>query len=173
MNKLLLLAELLKQIESAPGPNSPAIGEARRVLIDAKITITEWFNMCEPSEVGSWTDLDELIFEVTGKQPDKRNRLKFFLKWTHLVAESELGGEPPALAEFLAGLFASKKHRQAVLGDLEEKFNDDLARGISIARARRRYWASALHSVGPLLLASTKKIALIGAVVAAARKLLP
>jgi predicted DNA-binding protein (UPF0251 family) len=68
----------------------------------------------------------------------------------HSTRLAAFGPEPPALAEFLVAMFVSAEHRDALLGDMEEKFNAELARGWSQPRARRVYWAEALRTIGPL-----------------------
>ena len=58
--------------------------------------------------------------------------------------------EPPAAAEFLVKLFATSKHREAALGDMNERFTRNSAR-LGQARATRLYRAEALRSILPLL----------------------
>jgi hypothetical protein len=72
--------------------------------------------------------------------------------------------DPPRLAEFLVGLFAKKRHRAGLLHCLDEDFRADLAAGMSLARAKRRYWAAALNSLGPQLWAAIKRVGVIGLV---------
>jgi hypothetical protein len=56
---------------------------------------------------------------------------------------------PPAVPEFLLRLLATSKHREAVLGDLNERFALNCAkRGFS--RARMLYWAEAAQSLLPM-----------------------
>ena len=64
---------------------------------------------------------------------------------------------PPRLAEFFVALFLSKKKRDAVLGDLEERF-DKNCEDFGLRRARVRYWAEALNSLGPLFWSAFKKL---------------
>ncbi len=78
--------------------------------------------------------------------------------------------EPPRLAEFLVGLFVKKRHRNDILGGLAEDFNNDLAAGMSLRRAKRRYWAAALNSIGPQALAALKRIGFVGVVFDYARR---
>ena len=70
--------------------------------------------------------------------------------------------EPPRTAEFLVGLFAKKRYRKAILSDLAEDFDNNIAAGMSLNRAKRRYWAAALNSIGPQLLAAVKRIGIWG-----------
>ena len=78
--------------------------------------------------------------------------------------------EPPRTAEFLVGLFAKKRYRKAVLRDLAEDFDSNLASGLSLDRAKRRYWAAALSSIGPQGLAALKRIGFVGLVFDYARR---
>ena len=64
-------------------------------------------------------------------------------------AQDQEQNEPPRTAEFLVGLFAKKRYRNAILRDLAEDFDSDIASGMSLDRAKRRYWAAALNSIGP------------------------
>lgn len=72
--------------------------------------------------------------------------------------------EPPRWAEFLVCLTAKKRHRAGLLHCLDEDFQNDLAAGISLRRANRRYWSAALNSIGPQLWAAIKRIGVIGIV---------
>jgi hypothetical protein len=56
---------------------------------------------------------------------------------------------PPLVAEFLLCLFARKKDTVTLVGDLQEYFSRDLDAGISVRRAKARYWARVLGSIGP------------------------
>lgn len=69
---------------------------------------------------------------------------------------------PPALAEFLVGLFATPKYRTSFLQCLDEDFRSDINAGMPLSRARWRYRAAALNSIGPQLWAATKRIGVIG-----------
>jgi hypothetical protein len=80
--------------------------------------------------------------------------------------------EPPILAEFLVGLCAKRRYRNGLLQNLEEKFESNLANGATIRRARRNYWAAALNSIGPQLLAAAKRVGIIGLIADYARRLL-
>ena len=79
--------------------------------------------------------------------------------------------EPPRLAEFLVGVFAKKRYRKAILSDLAEDFDSDLAAGISVSHAGRRYWAAALNSIGPQLLAALKRFGFWGLIVEVTRRI--
>lgn len=79
--------------------------------------------------------------------------------------------EPPALAEFFITLFASIKQKDALLGDLQEKFSAAINGGWSNARAQRMYWAETLRSIGPLAIATLKRIGVFALLIGAAKKL--
>ena len=57
--------------------------------------------------------------------------------------------EVPLLAEGLLGIFARGKDIEALKGDFEELFARDCEAGISLRRAKARYWARVLRSIGP------------------------
>jgi hypothetical protein len=57
--------------------------------------------------------------------------------------------EPPVRAEFCLSLLFSGVKGEALLGDLNERFNEDCKR-YGGKRARRLYWARTLHSLWPL-----------------------
>ncbi len=60
--------------------------------------------------------------------------------------------EPPILAELLLGLFAkNEKYRSSISDSLEEMFEADILKGMTVKRARRRYWITTLRSILPQL----------------------
>jgi hypothetical protein len=63
---------------------------------------------------------------------------------------------PPGLAEALVVLFGPKRRVDAILGDLTERFNEELAQK-GLKRARLLFWARVLRSIGPLLWAKIRK----------------
>ena len=79
--------------------------------------------------------------------------------------------EPPKVAEIMVALFAKKRYRKAILSDLAEDFDSDLAAGMPLDRAERRYWAAALNSIGPQLLAAVKRLGIWGLIVEVARRI--
>ncbi|MGB8901831.1 MAG: hypothetical protein WCC90_22455 [Methylocella sp.] len=80
--------------------------------------------------------------------------------------------EPPRVVELLVGWCIKKRYRKALLDDLDEVFQCDLSNGMTVARARLRYWGSALHSITPQLLALAKRIGIFGLIADYARRLL-
>lgn len=72
--------------------------------------------------------------------------------------------EPPLFAELLVGLFAKKRYRASLLQCLDEDFRNDIVSGISLRRAKWRYWAAAVHTIFPQLWAAIKRIGVIGIV---------
>jgi hypothetical protein len=57
---------------------------------------------------------------------------------------------PPMFAEFLIACLAPKNTAQALLGDLDELFQENATR-FGERRARRKYWMQVASSVGPWL----------------------
>jgi hypothetical protein len=79
--------------------------------------------------------------------------------------------EPPGVAELLVGCFIPKKrYREALLDDLDEVFQRDLSKGMTVGRARRRYWGRALPSIGPQLRGAAKRIGIFGLIADYARR---
>lgn len=72
--------------------------------------------------------------------------------------------DPPSLAEWLVACFTKRHLREGLLQCLDEDFRTDLAAGISIRRAKIRYWGAALNCIGPQLWAAVKRIGLIGVI---------
>ena len=64
---------------------------------------------------------------------------------------------PPALAEVLLVLLTDKRHSDALLGDLEERFHRDRTTR-SLRQARLLYWARTLSSIRPLLRPAIKRL---------------
>jgi hypothetical protein len=123
-----------------------------------------------------------LLRDVAWERVFVRSKETLSLLFSHLLLaiQSRLNGlqdrqsqqpsEPPRLAEFLVGLFAKKRYRNAILRDLAEDFDSDLAAGMSLRRAKRRYWAAALNSIGPQALAAIKRMGVVGLVFDYARR---
>lgn len=80
--------------------------------------------------------------------------------------------EPPRAAEMIVGALTKKRYRGALLADLDEEFHRGLSSGMSVKRARMRYWAAALNSIGPQLWAAARRIGLLGILADYARRLL-
>jgi hypothetical protein len=81
--------------------------------------------------------------------------------------------EPPFVAEFLVGLCVKKRYRKALRDDLDEVFQRDLSNGMTVGRARLRYWAAALNSIAPQLWSAAKRVGFLGILADYARRLLP
>lgn len=80
--------------------------------------------------------------------------------------------EPPRAAELLVSWCTKKRYREALLDDLDEVFQCDLTKGMTVARAHLRYWGAALHSITPQLLEAAKRIGIFGLIADYARRLL-
>jgi hypothetical protein len=63
---------------------------------------------------------------------------------------------PPGLGEALLIIFAPTRRADAMLGDLAERFNDDVEKK-GLKRARLLYWARVLRSIGPMIWAKVRK----------------
>lgn len=85
--------------------------------------------------------------------------------------QSDKSRKPPATAEFIAGLFATSKHKNALLGDLEEKFQKAIDNGASRASAGRLYWSEMWRTILPLAWIKIKQMGPIGAIIHAAKRL--
>jgi hypothetical protein len=79
--------------------------------------------------------------------------------------------EPPRVAELLVSWCIKKRYREALLDDFDEVFQRDLSKGMTVARARLRYWGGALNSITPQLLAAAKRIGIFGLITDYARRL--
>ena len=78
--------------------------------------------------------------------------------------------QAPALPEFVVALLSDPKKADAILGDLNERLHSEATDPlVGPRRARMRYWARTLRSIGPLLWRAIKKAGIFGAVVAAIR----
>jgi hypothetical protein len=73
------------------------------------------------------------------------------------VGQEKKANEPPAAPEWIVSCLVPKKTRDAILGDMKERFHDNLDQGSS-ARAKRLYWADAVRSVAPLVWRAIKRV---------------
>jgi hypothetical protein len=71
-------------------------------------------------------------------------------------ADYRKGHNPPKYAELLLTAFASKRHAEAMIGDLNER-HADWCKSFGARWADRLYWARAVQSIGPLLWRSIVK----------------
>jgi hypothetical protein len=76
---------------------------------------------------------------------------------------------PPVLGEALILMLCKKTRAEAVLGDLQERFEGDVA-SVGRHRAQCRYWFRTLRSVGPLLMAKLRNWGAIAALVELGRR---
>ena len=76
---------------------------------------------------------------------------------------------PPKLAEMFLMLVTRKKSREAIIGDLEQKYARNCA-DFGVGRARRLYWVETIWTVGPLLLQSAKRLGLYTLALAGLKK---
>jgi hypothetical protein len=71
------------------------------------------------------------------------------------------GGKFPKFTEFFIALVVPRRQRDAVLGDLEERFHEDL-RVLGYDRALWRYRAEAFKTVVLLLWPKLKRLGIVG-----------
>lgn len=88
------------------------------------------------------------------------------------IAHAPIGvaPEPPRCTEFLAILLTDERRGSALVGDLNEGFQNDLASGMSVERANARYRAAVIRTIGPLLLIAAKRIGFFGILADYARR---
>jgi hypothetical protein len=107
-----------------------------------KAPIIREINIPEPLKAPIPGDYDYSV-EITSIRPLTRDDLDFL-------------SAPPGLAEAVVVLFGPKRRVDAILGDLTERFNEELAQK-GLKRARLLFWARVLRSIGPLLWAKIRK----------------
>ena len=78
---------------------------------------------------------------------------------------------PPAAAEFLLCVFASKQVRDGLSGDFEEKFRRN-CKTLGRRRAKLHYWAEAIRTIWPLAWRALKKAGGFALLLAAAKRIL-
>jgi hypothetical protein len=78
---------------------------------------------------------------------------------------------PPRLAELLLTVFASTKHAEAMIGDLNEQYAGWCKR-FGVRQARELYWVRAAQSIGPLLLRWLGKVLKWAAVISTVKRAL-
>jgi hypothetical protein len=77
---------------------------------------------------------------------------------------NELTAEPPRAAEFALSLFLKGEKGDALIGDLNERFEQD-RECYGAKRARRIYWGRALRSLWPLFCRALKRAIKWGVVI--------
>jgi hypothetical protein len=78
---------------------------------------------------------------------------------------------PPRSAELLLTVFASTKHAEAMIGDLNERYAGWCKR-FGVRQAQRLYWVQAAQSIGPLLLRWLGKVLKWAAVISTVKRAL-
>jgi hypothetical protein len=81
---------------------------------------------------------------------------------TSMARAPEQLSKPPAFGEALIVLFCPKNRIEAVMGDLEERFTEELA-SKGERRARLLYWARVIRSIGPLLGVKIRRAGILAA----------
>jgi len=158
-------------------------GKLQRVYIQHPTNLKDEFFCIDMSKIRSMDVLKKIhivhpdSIELTSVM-EKRyyfdesvfGEIVFLDEISDLLKAVEKISDPPGGAEFLVGAFSKKRYRAALLQALSEDFGGDLAAGMSLRRARLRYWAAALNSIGPQMLAALKRIGVVGLVFDAARR---
>jgi hypothetical protein len=88
------------------------------------------------------------------------------------VDEPSVKNAPPAFGEALVVLFAPKHRIDAVLGDLSERFVEEIAEK-GLERAKLLFWARVARSIGPLLWLKVRKFGILAALFEFGRRLIP
>jgi hypothetical protein len=81
------------------------------------------------------------------------------------------GAGPPKYAELLLTAFASTRHAEAMIGDLNER-HVDWCKRFGVRWADRLYWVRAVQSIGPLLWRSIVKALKWAVVISTVRRFL-
>ena len=79
------------------------------------------------------------------------------------------GTHPPAIAEIVLALAVRGRQREAIVGDMDERFGAS-AKKLGRKRAARLYWAEVIRSVAPLLWAAIKRLGIAAALVDAVKQ---
>jgi hypothetical protein len=98
-----------------------------------------------------------VLLNPRGFHGAKRSFIEFAETFNVDVYPEPVKELPPLAAEFFIALFAPKRRVMVILGDREERFQRDVET-VGPKRARLRYWADALRSGGPLLVAKMRDV---------------
>lgn len=75
--------------------------------------------------------------------------------------EEEPQPEPPAAADFIITALMGSKAADAAIGDLTEVFRKDISSGMSLTRAKAKYWGEVFFLAGPMLKELAKRLGLM------------
>ena len=90
--------------------------------------------------------------------------------WIRRSKNPAASAEPPRFAEGLVVFAAEPRYRETLLSNLDERFDEDLASGKSLARAKFLYTCRALRSVAGRLWTLAKRIGIVGLIIAFFRR---
>jgi hypothetical protein len=76
---------------------------------------------------------------------------------------------PPKGAEALLMVVARSSLREALVGDMEQRFFENCVK-FGLTRANRLYWVETLHSVSPLIWQAAKRLGIAAAAIAGFKK---
>lgn len=77
------------------------------------------------------------------------------------VLEVPQKAEPPAAADFIITAMMGSKAADAAIGDLTEVFRKDIDSGMSLTRAKAKYWGEVFFLAGPMLKELAKRFGLM------------
>jgi hypothetical protein len=132
----------------------------RTARIQTKVaTIRQAINDSEKGDADYASRLIEFIEQLEREMEPRKK-----------VRNARESRKPPMLAEFILAMLLKPSRSEAVIGDLNERFTDELHR-LGQRRAGWLYWARTLHSLWPLLKRATAKALSWGALIAMARRI--
>jgi len=137
-----------------------------RVYIESENGETAWFDIRALPPAGAMRQaiLDATVQSFVADRALRRERALLKARVEELPGKLKHPTSPPPLAELIISCLAPENTAQAQLGDLQEMFENNVAR-LGEQQARRKYWMQVVSSLGPLLLQWFKRIGLITALV--------
>jgi hypothetical protein len=109
--------------------------------------------------------IDQTVRSFLADRARKRIRSEITAEFDRVVSIAEKASmsspaSPPMLAEFLISCLAPKNSAQAMLGDLQEMFEQNAGR-FGEKQARRKYWMQVASSIVPLVWRWVKRLGLL------------
>jgi hypothetical protein len=109
----------------------------------------------------------ELLAAIGSRGDADEKTVKLAHELAHFLWEGR--AEPPKVAEFLLAFLLKPSRADAMIGDLNERFQRDY-KDLSCHRARWLYWARTLQSLWPLMRQAAGRALKVGAMIEAARR---
>src|SRR5438128_783925 len=91
---------------------------------------------------------------------------------TKRAADLTRHSAPPESATFLLYLFLSKKNRKAIPGDLAEEYRQIVLPKFGPRKANLWYWGQVVRSIGPVVRAWLRKVAILAGLGKVAQEIL-